>query len=159
MQTSLDSYVSTLQMLKDEFPSSASSSKQAAVLGFVGHSSAAHWSMEYLEDKILNPYLQEAGQPPAKVMMPTDGTTSILVQAWADKQKFNSLPVEADWRTLGPKARAYRDGKICKESTHLIFFGGLRSDTYEKMAIRELKKGKRVFLFDAETKEFQELVT
>ena len=156
MQTNLDSYVSTLQMLKDEFPAP---SKQSAVLGFVGHSSATHWSMEYLQDKILNPYLQDVGQPPVKVLMPTDGTTSILLQAWAEKQKLSSLPIEADWRRLGPKARSWRDGKICKESTHLIFFGGLRSDTYEKMAIRELKKGKRVFLFDAETKDFQELVT
>lgn len=155
-KTTLNSFVekTTLDLLNDDIcqPSTA------VLLGVLGSSSASHWSSETLQTSILTPLLNELGAP-AKVLLPTEGTTSFLLQAWAEKQRLDVSPIQADWVRLGRKAKAYRDSKICKEATHLVFFGGLRSDTYEKMAIRELKKGKRVFFYDAESKTFEELVT
>jgi len=83
------------------------------------------------------------------VLLPTEGNTSIFIQIWAERNKIPCTPIEADWSRMGRKARALRDSRIVKEATHLLFFLGKRSDYYEKMAIRELKKGKIVYTIDA----------
>ncbi len=44
-----------------------------------------------------------------------------------------------------------RDARILKEATHLLFFLGKSSDYYEKIAIREVKKGRVVYTVDPTT--------
>jgi len=93
---------------------------------------------------------------PDSMLLPTDGATSLLLQVWGEKHTVPLTCLDADWAKLGKKARALRDARILKEATHLLIFLGKRSDTYEKVAIRECKKGKVVYTLDAQSKELVE---
>ena len=90
---------------------------------------------------------------PEALVLPSDGSTSLLLQAWAERHKVAVTPLDADWIRLGRRARALRDARILSTCNHLLIFLGSRSDTYEKVAIREAKKGKTVFTVDPETFE------
>lgn len=127
------------------------------VLGVLGSSSAAYWNRETITD-IMNPLIGEQNKIPSLLHIPTDGATSLLIQLWAEKHVIKCSPIDADWVRLGRRARALRDARIIKESTHLLFFVGSKSDYYEKMAIREAKKGKTVYTIDGKTKELVQWV-
>jgi hypothetical protein len=126
------------------------------ILGILGNSKAATWTRDTIAESVMNPVISEIGLP-TTILMPTEGSTSILLQVWSDRQNIPTQPIDADWIRLGRRARALRDGRILKESTHLIFFLGPKSDYYEKVAIREAKKGKKVFTVDGKTNEITEL--
>lgn len=128
------------------------------VLGILGSSNSRVWTTERMIDTVLNPLLGELERLPDSILLPTEGITSLLVQVWGERQSIPLTPLECDWSSLGKRARALRDGRIVKESTHLVLFLGKRSDTYEKIAIRETVKGKRVFTIDADTNELVEWV-
>ncbi len=141
--------LSTIQLL-DDLPLTRSA---PIILGILGQSSAARWTLQTLTDDVCAPILEELKRMPEALVLPSDGTTSILFQAWAERQKIAVTPLDADWIRLGRRARALRDSRILKECTHLLVFLGARSDTYEKIALREAKKGKIVFTVDPETFE------
>ncbi len=126
------------------------------ILGILGHSSK--WTRETIADGVMNPLLSELGKLPYTILLPSEGDTSMLLQIWAERQGVGHQVLDADWKRLGRKARALRDGRILKESTHLFFFLGSRSDYYEKVAIREAKKGKIVFTMDQESNEIVQWV-
>jgi len=115
------------------------------VLGVLGNSSAAKWTRETMAEIIMNPLLEVMERIPEKILMPTEGTTSMLLQVWAERQSVPFQAIDSDWIKMGRRARALRDSRILKESTHLLIFLGTRSDYYERVAIREAKKGKIVF--------------
>jgi hypothetical protein len=138
--------LSTLELLEE--PAKPVVVKQI-ILGFLGNSAASKWTRDTISETIMNPLLSEIERLPDTILMPTDGNTSILLNIWADRQKIPCQPIDADWSRVGRKARIMRDARILKESTHLVFFLGIRSDYYEKMAIREAKKGKIVFTVDS----------
>jgi hypothetical protein len=140
---------STTQLLNDE-PLTTSA---PIILGVLGHSNAQQWTLQTIADDLCSPLLGELGRIPEALVVPSDGTTSLLLQAWAERQKIAVTPLDADWVRLGRRARALRDARILKECSHLLIFLGKRSDTYEKLAIREAKKGKIVFTVDPETFE------
>lgn len=123
------------------------------ILGILGSSSAASWTSQTLLEKVLDPISGEVERLPTKLLLPADGTTSLLLETWAGKNKVESKVYSADWKVLGRRARAIRDSQIMKESSHLLIFLGGRSDYYEKIAIREVKKGKIVFTIDSKTFE------
>ena len=154
----MDKYLikkSTFEILGDSEVCEATVSEQEAVaftLGVLGSSSAAYWNRDTITD-ILNPLIGEEDKIPTMLNIPTDGTTSILLQIWAERQGVKCAPIDSDWIRLGRRARALRDARIVKESTHLLFFVGTKSDYYEKMAMREAKKGKIVYTIDGKTKE------
>ena len=141
--------LSTIQLLDDQ-PLTQSA---PIILGVLGQSSAARWTLQTLSDDVCAPILEELKRMPEALVVPTDGTTSLLFQAWAERQKVAVTPLDADWIRLGRRARALRDARILKECTHLVIFLGTRSDTYEKVALREARKGKVVFTVDPETFE------
>jgi hypothetical protein len=146
------SHKSTLELL-DDLPA------QKAVpisLGVLGSSQDSFWNQNTISDTILNPVLADLGRLPDSMLLPTDGASSLLLQVWGEKQKIPLTCLDADWAKLGKKARALRDARILKESTHLLLFLGKRSDTYEKIAIRECKKGKIVYTIDTQSKELVE---
>lgn len=128
-------------------------SAKPLILGVLGHSSAPHWTLRTLTEELCHPVLAELGRMPDAILMPSDGATSFLLQGWAERQKIPLTPFTADWTKLGKRAGMLRDSRIVKDSTHLVVFLGKRSDSYMKMAIREVKKGKCVFTVDAETHE------
>ena len=141
--------LSTLELLDDVKPVVA----KPVVLGVLGNSAAAKWTRETIAETIMNPLLGEIERLPDTILMPSEGNTSILLQIWADRQNIPCQSIDADWARMGRRARIMRDARILKESTHLIFFLGARSDYYEKMAIREAKKEKIVFTVDATSGE------
>lgn len=120
-------------------------------LGILGYSSK--WTRDTIAEGVMNPLVGELEKLPYTILLPSEGDTSILLQIWAERQGIGHQVLDADWKRLGRKARAIRDSRILKESTHLLFFLGTRSDYYEKVAIREAKKGKVVFTMDQESNE------
>ncbi len=155
----MDKYLihhSTLQILGDLPP--VQPKVTPFVLGVLGASNAAKWNNELLVNSVMNPLTQEQERNPERILLPADGTTSLLLETWAGKQAVESKVYDADWVRLGRRARALRDAQILKESTHLLIFLGTRSDAYEKIAIREAKKGKTVYTVDATTNELVEWV-
>ena len=126
------------------------------VLGILGHSSK--WTRDTIAEGVMNPLISEIGKLPFNILLPSEGDTSILLQIWTERQGIGHQVLDADWKRLGRKARAIRDSRILKESNHLLFFLGSRSDYYEKVAIREAKKGKVVFTMDQENNELVQWV-
>lgn len=126
-------------------------------LGVLGQSSASFWTKDSISEKIMFPILSELGRMPESILCGAEGQTSMLLEWWAARQDIPIQVYEANWSKLGKRARALRDARIIKEATHIVAFLGERSDTYETIAIRELKKGKNVFTVDANTYELQEL--
>jgi hypothetical protein len=126
------------------------------VLGVLGHSEHAFWNRETIMNQIVFPIIGEQDQIPSRLILPSEGATSLLLEAWTDRQVIPSCVYEADWAKLGKRAKALRDARIVKEATHLLLFLGKKSDYYEKIAIREVKKGKVVYCVDAESHELVE---
>jgi hypothetical protein len=146
----MDKYLihSTLKLLDDE-PQVLNS--EEFTLGILGSSEASYWNANTMAETI-NSLLEETGKLPTTINFPAKGITSLLIQAWGEKQNIVCKPVDSDWIRLGKKARALQDSRIIKDSSHLLFFVGSRSDYYEKIAIREAKR-KVVYTIDAKTKE------
>jgi len=130
--------------------------KEDSIFGVVGSSSSKYWTRNIIIDTI-NRIISDQERIPDAMMIPADGTTSIFMQLWAERQKISCSVYEADWRRLGRKAMCLRDSRIIKESTYLLIFLGTRSDYYEKIAIRESKKGKIVYTIDAKTHELTKI--
>jgi hypothetical protein len=149
----MDKYLiktSTLELLGDleEVPI-----QKEFVLGILGNSSANFWSSKTILETLMEPILSEQERAPTKILLPSDGITSVLLETWAGKNKVESKVYSADWKVLGRRARAIRDSQIIKESSHLLVFLGGRSDYYGSLAMRELKKGKVIYTVDAKTHE------
>ena len=148
---------STLQLLEEaNADADAADTIKPIILGILGNSTSAKWNRDTISESVMNPILGEIGLPNT-ILMPTEGVTSILLQIWSDRHNISSQSIDADWIRLGRRARVIRDGRILKESTHLVFFLGTRSDYYEKIAIREAKRGKQVFTIDSKTLEITQL--
>ena len=151
-QGTLDNWVkTTLELLDDVTPLTHLS------LGVLGSSDATYWNSNTISD-IINPIISEIGNIPTSLNLPAKGITSLLIQAWGEKHKIACKVIDSDWIRLGRKARALQDGRIIKDSSHLVFFVGSRSDYYEKIAIREAKKGKTVYTVDGKTRELVQWV-
>lgn len=151
----MDKYLtSTLRLLDDDNPvtSTPSPNQEEFVVGFLGHSSSSQWNKETIADCVMNPLISEIGLPKSMILS-TEGTTSVLLQIWAERHKTSSCQYEASWIRMGKQARSIRDARIIKEANCLVFFLGNRSDYYEKIAIREVKKNKKVYTVDPTTKE------
>jgi len=146
---------STLELLDDkmEDDNSDTSVSKGFVLGVLGNSSAKAWTGKCVKENCMEPILQQVGSSPEKLLCPSDGATSLLLQSWAEHNNVPCASFSADWSKLGRKARSLRDTTIIKEATHLLIFLGGRSDFYEKIAIREVKRGKVVFAVDSKTQE------
>ena len=148
-------YKSTFDCLQDEpllYPN-------LTTLGVLGHSTAKRWTRESIANSIMNPILGEIGKVPDIILIPAEGTTSILLEAWAENHRLPPNACKAldtDWARMGRKARALRDSRILKEATHLLIFLGIRSDYYEKIAMREAKKGRPVFIVDPKSGEVEQ---
>lgn len=148
-------YKSTFELLDE--PVELPKQKKGILLGVLGHSTHSHWTKETILN-LVNPLLGELEEMPTSILLPTEGDTSLYIQDWAERLKISCSPLVADFTKLGKKAKFLRDNRIIKDSTHLLVFLGARSDKNEKIALKELKKGKRVFTVSPETKELEEWV-
>jgi hypothetical protein len=108
-------------------------------------------------EKIMHPLMESIGRIPDKIYLPSDGMTSALVGAWADRCNITTETLTAEWHRLGRKAVCLRDSRILKSSSHLLVFEQPKSEYTVKLGIREFKKGKSVFsITPGKTWELQE---
>lgn len=125
------------------------------ILGVLGKHESI--KKQTIHDEILHPLVSVLGRLPDKIIGPEEGISSAYISIWADRNEIPIQMLNADWRKLQRKAGILRDARILKESTHLVIFQGPRSKIYEQTAIREVKKGKQVFIVDHESQEIAEL--
>ena len=119
------------------------------VLGIFGNTNKV--SEQDLQDNTLTLILQELGRTPDKVLIPTEGNSSIYIQEWAEALGIKTQTFQADWARNGKIAQILRDDRMAKECTHALVFlpaprGGVQKSTrLEKFAEKLCKKEKVVF--------------
>ncbi len=114
-------------------------------------------TQDKLSTEILYPLLSLWGRLPDKLIVSSEGMSSVLFSIWAERNEIESQMIEADYRKLGRRAGFLRDAMILKECTHLLVFLGVRSQKNEEVAMREAKKGKKVYTIHPKSWEIAEL--
>ncbi len=130
---------------------------QFIILGIFGHNNKI--SESDLHNNTLNLILQELGRLPDKVLIPSEGNTSIYIQEWAESLKIPYQVFQADFRKHNRLAWILRDDRIQKECTHGLYFLSQKSTKLEKQAEKMAKKGKCIFTSSPCTQELVELVS
>lgn len=136
----LEKYFKPILELED---SSSIKAPKPFYLGILG--ATEKFTKESILSDVINPILEQEERMPTRLLLPSEGTSSLLLSIWAERMNLQSAEYTCDWKTLGKRARALRDSRIIKESTHLILFCGAKSDYYEKLAQREAKKGRIIY--------------
>jgi len=113
------------------------------VLGVFGNTNKV--SEQDIQDNTLTLILQELGRPPDKVLIPSEGNSSIYIDNWAESLHIKTQVFQADWIRNGKVAQIIRDDRILKECTHALVFLSPRSTRLENFAEKIAKKGKPVF--------------
>lgn len=113
------------------------------ILGIFGNTNKV--SEQDIQDNTLTLILQELGRTPDKVLIPTEGNSSIYIQEWAESLGIKTQSFQSDWVRNGKIAQILRDDRIFKECTHALVFLGQKSTRLEKYAEKLCKKGKIVF--------------
>jgi hypothetical protein len=113
------------------------------VLGIFGNTNKV--SEQDLQDNTLTLILQELGRTPDKVLIPTEGNSSIYIQEWAEALGIKTQAFQADWARNGKIAQILRDDRMSKECTHALVFLSNKSTRLEKFAEKLCKKSKIVF--------------
>lgn len=126
------------------------------LLGILGNRSDI--TKAKIQSELLPAVAAELDRTPDHCYVSTEGLTSIYVQDWCERNSVPVTAIDADWRTLGRRARAIRDTRIQKEATHFLFFLSPRSDYYLTAATRLAKKGHTVFTYNASDDSLEELV-
>jgi len=116
---------------------------QPMFLGILG--SRQDGTQEKYLYEILGPILEELGRVPDKVILPSEGISTIYISDWADSLKIPTQLYEADWRQHQRRAKIFRDSRIQMEATHFLVFLNKRSESNEKLAVRLARKGCTVF--------------
>ena len=112
------------------------------VLGIFG--SINKVSENTLQD-ILTLILQELGHLPDKVLIPSEGNSSIYIGNWAESIHIKTQIFRSDWIQNGRIAQIIRDDRMYKECTHALVFLSQKSCRLEKYAEKMCKNGKTVF--------------
>lgn len=95
--------------------------------------------------EIMTGILQEIERLPDKILVPSEGNSSMYIQDWAESLHIKTQIFQSDWMRNGRSAQRIRDERIQKECTHALVFLSKRSDRLEKYAESLAKKGKIVF--------------
>ena len=98
-----------------------------------------------LHSHICTPILSELERIPDKMLLPSEGNSSIYLQSWAESLGIKTQIFQSDWARNGRVAQRIRDERIQKECTHALVFLSNRSDRLEKYAETLARKGKIVF--------------
>jgi hypothetical protein len=113
------------------------------VLGVFGNTNKV--SEQDIQDNTLTLILQELGRTPDKVLIPTEGNSSIYIQDWCESLGIKTQSFQADWARNGRIAQILRDDRMAKECTHALVFLSQKSTRLEKFSEKLCKKGKIVF--------------
>ena len=103
-----------------------------------------------LQERVLIPILQELGRLPDRILLPSEGNSSIYLQEWAESLRIQTHIFQSDWVRNGRIAQILRDDRMQKECTHAIVLLPTKPERMEKMAEKMLKKGKVVFTSSAD---------
>lgn len=139
-----------------EFDSEIRVQGKPILLGVLGKTEKI--TKEAIHEKIIDPLMSVLGRKPDKVFIPSEGQSSAYISLWAERGDVDTQLLEADWRKFQRRAVFVRDNRIIKDSTHLLVFAGTKSKKNEEIAFKEVQKGKQVFLVEAQTLEFYEVV-
>lgn len=107
---------------------------QPIVLGIFGTRTRSVLSEKKMVEHILTPILQELGRVPDKVLVPSEGDSSAIIEMWAESLRIPCHIITAEWGRLGKAAVHMRDARIQAEATHALVFLSNRSARYEKLA-------------------------
>ena len=118
------------------------------ILGIFGNTNKV--SEQELQENTLNLILQELGRTPDKVLIPTEGNSSIYIECWAESLHIKRQIFQSDWIRNGKIAQILRDDRMAKECTHALVFlpaprAKEKSSRLEKFAEKLCKKEKIVF--------------
>lgn len=102
-----------------------------------------------LQEKVLLPVLEEIGKIPTKILVPSEGNSSIYIQDWAESLHIKTQIFQSDWMRNGRIAQIIRDDKMVKECTHALYFLSSRSNRLEQTSEKTARKGKTVFTVDS----------
>lgn len=139
-----------------EFDSEIRVQGKPILLGVLGKTEKI--TKEAIHEKIIDPLMSVLGRLPDKVFVPSEGQSSAYISLWAERGNIDTQLLEADWRKFQRRAVFVRDNRIIKDSTHLLVFAGSKSKKNEEIAFKEAQKGKQVFLIEAQTMDFYEIV-
>ena len=112
------------------------------ILGVFGYNNKL--SEKDLHDLLLL-VLQECAHVPTRILLPSEGNTSIYLQEWAESLHIKTQVFHSDWARNGKHAQWIREDRMQKECTHALVFLSKRSNRLEKYAEQLTKKGKIVF--------------
>lgn len=113
-------------------------------------------SMNVLYERMVE-ILGEWGRMPTKLLLPSEGNSSIYLQEWAESLHVASMVFQPDWMRNGRMAQILRDDRMWKECSHAMVFLSAKSTRLEKMAERMAKKGKIVFTISPDGMEVTQL--
>ena len=113
------------------------------ILGIFGYHNTV--TSDSILEHTLTPMLQELERIPDKVLLPSEGNSSIYVQSWAESLHIKTQVFQSDWARNGKIAQRIRDDRIQKECTHALIYLSNRSNRLEKYAESMARKGKIVF--------------
>lgn len=118
-------------------------SPEIYILGVFG--SRKSFNENDLIEKIMTPILESIGRIPERMLIPSEGATSIYLTEWARTLQIPYQIFEADFRRSGKSASIVRDNRLEKECTIAIVFQGARTTRFDLLANRMARRGKRVF--------------
>ena len=98
-----------------------------------------------IQENIMRLLLQEWGRIPDKILLPSEGNSSIYLHEWAISLHIKTQIFQSDWIRNGKSAQRIRENRIEKECTHALVFLSKRTNRLEKYAETLAKKGKMVF--------------
>jgi hypothetical protein len=113
------------------------------ILGVFGYQNTV--TIADIQETVLISIVEEIGRLPDKILLPSEGNSSMYVQDWAESLHIKTQVFQSDWKRNGRSAQRFRDERIQKECTHALVFLSKRSDRLEKYAESLAKKGKIVF--------------
>jgi hypothetical protein len=118
------------------------------ILGIIGSRPEKSLSFEKLIQNILHLIIEHLGRLPDRVLIPSEGDSSMNIMHWAERLKISHQEFYADWKGAGKSAAIRRDARIVNDSTHLLVFLSSRSERLEKLAERAaLSKKNRKIVF------------
>jgi hypothetical protein len=106
-------------------------------------------SAYYNEDDInqLTQTIIDLWGRPSKILLEPKGTTSMFIDSWAERQKIEVMPIEAEWAKYGRRACILVSNKIEKEANHIIIIRSPKAKSDKMLQKAEtLSKTKNVMV-------------
>jgi len=114
------------------------------VLGVFGQ---VRCTEEELQEAICLPLLQQLDNVPTKLLLPSEGASSLYLQEWAESLHITTQVFQCNWGQHGKMAQILRDDRIQKECTHALVFLSEKSEKPEQLRKKLVKKGKPVWAY------------